>query len=306
MNGGYLGPLRRFLEHCAASGSLPQLSPDHIRLALKGMPSQITRPYRILGEEEWPSLLDATRQPRDHALIALALATGLRAVELASLNVGFLEREYYAGREEWWLVLPDRATKGQVGGRTLPLDRGIVRELLGYLAGRRRGPLFLSGGERMTPKTVGCIVGRAASRWKAAREGETRSISTHSLRHSAACALLLGNPAVGRPPASLEHVRGWLGHRSIKTTAGYLAHIQGREHRRPFVVAPRDVVDWRAPQPPPQPFAIGERVVWLPWNAVEPVEAEVVGMTARGRVAVRVGGRRRAVLRESVRKVGAR
>ncbi|HEX6817931.1 MAG TPA: hypothetical protein VF120_06110, partial [Ktedonobacterales bacterium] len=47
-------------------------------------------------------LTGARTAQRDHALIALALATGLRAIELASLDVGDLSREWHAGREEWW------------------------------------------------------------------------------------------------------------------------------------------------------------------------------------------------------------
>jgi hypothetical protein len=51
-------------------------------------------------------------------------------------------------------------------------------------------------------------------------------------------ALLEGNDTAGRPPASVEHVRGWLGHFDIRTTQGYLAHLEGRKHRRPFTLAP--------------------------------------------------------------------
>ena len=68
--------------------------------------------------------------------------------------------------------------------------------------------------------------------------GETRQISPHALRHSTAIALLEGNEAIGRPPASVEHVRGWLGHFDIRTTQGYLAHLEGRKHRRPFTLSP--------------------------------------------------------------------
>lgn len=68
--------------------------------------------------------------------------------------------------------------------------------------------------------------------------GETRAISPHALRHSTAVALLEGNAETGRPPASVEHVRGWLGHFDIRTTQGYLAHLDGRRHRRAFALAP--------------------------------------------------------------------
>jgi integrase len=223
--------------------------------------------------------------PRDHALLALALATGLRAIELASLDVGDLSREWHAGQVEWWLVLPDSKTKGQSGGRTLPLAPELVQILRDYLevTGRhwerpedRGTPLFLSGtvknqralqtrvarqyaGEtskaqpkpafrRLSPGQIRLIVDRVETQWQALyegadrkhgrRSGDARRISPHALRHSTAIALLEGNLANGRPPASVEHVRGWLGHLDIRTTQGYLAHLDARRHRRPFTLSP--------------------------------------------------------------------
>lgn len=231
---------------------------------------------------------------RDHALIALALATGLRSIELASLDVGDLVREWHAGQEEWWLVLPDAKTKGQHGGRTLPLAPPLVETLLSYIraTGRQwerpsdqRTPLFLSmlrrarvsapagqSGQaqqqyyRLSATHIRSIVDRVETQWLAQRQGgygdvsdesgddrkgralaggETRAISPHALRHSTAIALLEGNTVTGRPPASVEHVRGWLGHFDIRTTQGYLAHLESRRHRRPFALSPLP------PQSPP-------------------------------------------------------
>lgn len=223
-------------------------------------------------------LTGARTAQRDHALLALALATGLRAIELCSLDLGDLEREWNAGREEWWLVLPDAKTKGQHGGRTLPLAPSLAATILEYAArtGRqwaraadRATPLFLSFhfaqhespglGERskravrgrLSPQHVRRIVDRVERQWLAAQNGsagtdntrgemapDTRSISPHALRHSTAVALLEGNERSGRAPASVEHVRGWLGHFDIRTTQGYLAHLDARRHRRPFVLEP--------------------------------------------------------------------
>lgn len=207
---------------------------------------------------------------RDHALIALALATGLRAIELAGLDVGDLAREWTNGDEEWWLILPDAKTKGQRGGRTLPLAPALVETLLAYIkstgrrwddAGDRATPLFLSQTRRRALQAHGpylrlsaahirSIVDRVETQWLALRSegeqhgagtllaGETRQISPHALRHSTAIALLEGSAMSGRPPASVEHVRGWLGHFDIRTTQGYLAHLDARRHRRPFTLAP--------------------------------------------------------------------
>jgi integrase len=214
---------------------------------------------------------------RDHALLALALATGLRAIELASLDLGDLSREWHAGREEWWLVLPDAKTKGQHGGRTLPIAPELIESVLAYVgatgrswdrADDRATPLFLSrraaadvanepgpgyAGKRLcgrlSPEHIRRIVDRVEAQWLALRglrdgdgqgslAADTRAISPHALRHSTAIALLEGNLVAGRPPASVEHVRGWLGHFDIRTTQGYLAHLESRKHRRPFTLAP--------------------------------------------------------------------
>jgi integrase len=220
-------------------------------------------------------LTGAHTAQRDHALLALALATGLRAVELASLDLGDLSREWHAGREEWWLVLPDAKTKGQRGGRTLPLAPELVEIVLAYVGGTERSwdraedratPLFLSrrmsAGEaasgsnsnrrpagRLSPQHIRRIVDRVEAQWLALRglragdgqgslAADTRAISPHALRHSTAIALLDGNQVAGRPPASVEHVRGWLGHFDIRTTQGYLAHLESRRHRRPFTLVP--------------------------------------------------------------------
>lgn len=345
-----LTALRQFLCHCALNGSLPQLSPDRIRGALRRLSIERRRPYQVLAEAEWVHFLEAARAPaaagahmtqspdmvlsesgehgaprtgpwgrtraeraamepakthdtapdehaqpvagppvrprarltgkrtgqRDHALIALALATGLRAIELVSLDVGDLHRERQGSQDEWWLVLPDEKTKGQHGGRTLPLAPTLMESLLAYIrsTGRRwedardrTTPLFLSthgvgrqrdpevgghrsqeeSGRRLSPSQVRLIVDRVENQWRTALDGgsgderspgEARAISPHALRHSTAVALLEGNEAQGRPPASVEHVRGWLGHFDIRTTQGYLAHLDARRHRRPFTLAP--------------------------------------------------------------------
>jgi integrase len=211
---------------------------------------------------------------RDHALLALALASGLRAIELCALDVDNLTREWHQDQAEWWLVLRDAQTKGQRGGRTLPLAQPLVRTLLDYIASTGRSwdraadrgtPLFLSlrtraaheGSEevvaasqmrRLTPEQVRRIADRVETQWLAAAgaavgdrqesDTATRAISPHALRHSTAIALLEGNQRAGRPPASVEHVRGWLGHFDIRTTQGYLAHLDARSHRRPFALTP--------------------------------------------------------------------
>jgi integrase len=125
----------------------------------------------------------------------------------------------------------------------------------------RATPLFLSAQGRhsqtnrsehaqarhLSTSHVRRIVDRVERLWRQSSQhereegvvaGEGRAISPHALRHSTAIALLEGNEAQGRPPASVEHVRGWLGHFDIRTTQGYLAHLDARRHRRPFTLTP--------------------------------------------------------------------
>lgn len=252
-------------RHAASSGVAPDATSAE----------QATEHAKAPGVKSRFGLTGTRTAQRDHALVALALATGLRAIEISQLDIADLQREWHAGREEWWLVLPDAKTKGQKGGRTLPLAPQLVETLLAYIRATGRkwenpvdqaAPLFLSvyerrergsGGDRSVPRTarrllpgqIARIVDRVEAQWLALREeraargdamsaGETRAISTHALRHSTAVALLEGNAEAGRPPASVEHVRGWLGHFDIRTTQGYLAHLDARRHRRPFTLSP--------------------------------------------------------------------
>jgi integrase len=213
---------------------------------------------------------------RDYALVAFALATGLRAIELSLLDVGDLTHERRHGRDEWWLTLPDEKTKGQRGGRILPIAPELVETLLSYIqstgrslhsASDRATPLFLAlprgphadAGDgapaaaegiftrRLRPEQIRSVINRIETQWIALQRdnadsahygGEARRISPHALRHSAAIALLKGNETTGRPPASVEHVRGWLGHFDIRTTQRYLDHLSSREERRKFTITP--------------------------------------------------------------------
>jgi integrase len=256
-------------------------------------PLEATASRTSLSRRSRAGLTGRRTAQRDHALLALALASGLRAIELCALDLDNLTREWRQGQAEWWLVLRDAQTKGQHGGRTLPLAEPLVRTLLDYIASTGRSwdraadrglPLFLSlraraardsqegGGaarqlRRLTPEQVRRIVDRVETQWLAAgaphadqqgNDGVTRAISPHALRHSTAIALLEGNQQAGRPPASVEHVRGWLGHFDIRTTQGYLAHLDARSHRRPFALTPEVGADAAAEVGTPSAEPLGD------------------------------------------------
>ena len=270
---GPWGVTRAARERAQAERHAQQQPTDDAMLADEDAPT--TRRERRTG---------AHTAQRDHALISLALATGLRAIELSLLDVGDLVSERRKGRVEWWLSLPDEKTKGQRGGRTLPLAPELIATLFAYIRSTGRAwenpehrdtPLFLalsagrpsrqeavtqavmraSGASerryrRLRPEQIRGVIHRVEEQWRELRlaeadgdapeiAGDIRHLSPHALRHSAAIALLLGDEASDRPPASVEHVRGWLGHFDIRTTQRYLAHIESREQRRRFTIRPR-------------------------------------------------------------------
>jgi integrase len=224
------------------------LIPEGSGLARDAAVRQSRRDARSSAVRNHAGMTGAQTAQRDYALVALFLSTGLRAIELASLDVGDLSREWRGEVEEWWLILPDSKTKGQSGGRVIPLSGELLAVLQDYLhaTGRdwkqeedRQTPLFLSQRRcthRLSTSMIRLIIDRVEQQWLASGPGDARKISPHALRHSVAIALLEGNETTGRPPASVEDVRGWLGHLDIRTTQGYLAHLDARRTRRRFTL----------------------------------------------------------------------
>jgi integrase/recombinase XerC len=139
---------------------------------------------------------------RDVAVLELLYATGLRVSELASLDLGAVDREARTVR-----VLGKGGKE-----RMVPYGAPAARALDTYL-GRRatdRGPVFVNArGGRLTPRSIHTIVRRAA---RAA--GVTRRVSPHTLRHTFATHLLDGG-------ADLRMIQELLGHSRLSTTQRY-------------------------------------------------------------------------------------
>jgi integrase/recombinase XerD len=148
---------------------------------------------------------------RDHALLLLAVQTGLRVSELTALAVqdahlgaGPHVRCHGKGRK-------DRAT---------PLTSQVVRTLRTWLAELGPGPgtpLFPTrAGSRLSRDAVGRLVTKHAS----AAAGncpsiKEKNVTPHVLRHTAAMALL-------RSGTDTSVIALWMGHESPETTQVYL------------------------------------------------------------------------------------
>ena len=148
---------------------------------------------------------------RDHALLVLAIQTGLRASELTKLNVGDVQ---LAGAAH--VTCEGKGRKQRI----TPLTRttsAVLRVWRAERAGHPNDPLFPTiRGRRLTrdalERRLAIHVGHAAERQPSLRE---KNLTLHTLRHTAAMQLL---------HAGIETtvIALWLGHERVDTTHIYL------------------------------------------------------------------------------------
>lgn len=151
---------------------------------------------------------------RDHALLELLAATGLRASEAAGLTVGDLT----LGERSGWVTV--RMGKGR-RRRKVPVHLRARRALMVYLEREKLGapgargphadePLFRSrAGEPLTPYALWYTVR------KYARLAEVEVVTPHTFRHTVATRL------VRDPEVDMVTAATFLGHSRLDTTARY-------------------------------------------------------------------------------------
>jgi integrase/recombinase XerC len=181
----------------------------------KTLPSWLSRAEveRLFDAAQRESAENTFRGTRDHAIVELFYATGVRLSELQALDMAALDlvgeqaRVLGKGRKE----------------RIVPLGRPAVaalrryelrrREVLTRVIGADRSAVFLSlRGRRLGTRQIQNIV-----RGFLARVADDAGLSTHSIRHSFATHLLDAG-------ADLMAVKELLGHVSLSTTRIY-THI---------------------------------------------------------------------------------
>lgn len=150
---------------------------------------------------------------RDHALLLLAMQTGLRVSELASLRCQDLQLSTGA-----WVRCEGKGRKE----RCTPLTRGTVQVLRVWLRerdGQPTSPLFPSRSGRHL--TRGAIWRRVVKHTGTAQQRRpslaTKNITPHVLRHTAAMQLLQAPTPVDTATIAL-----WLGHETLDSTNKYL------------------------------------------------------------------------------------
>lgn len=164
---------------------------------------------RALGEAAQRRLLRAAeaRGARDHALVALAMDTGLREAELASLDLDDVVVTARTGR----VRVVGKGTRGRtvlLPARTRPLI-SAWREARGQIPGTEAtNALFVArGGRRIAARTIDHVI-RTTGRQVGLE------ISPHTLRHTFATNLVRGGQ-------DLVVVAELLGHTRVETVRVY-------------------------------------------------------------------------------------
>jgi site-specific recombinase XerD len=170
-----------------------------------------------LTEPEIDALLAAPNRStptgrRDHALLLLAVQTGLRVSELASLRCQDLNLG--AG----WVRCEGKGRKE----RCTPLSRAarqVLRVWLRELGGDPAGPLFPSrNGGHLTRSAIWRLVVKHTTTARARCPSLAgKDITPHVLRHTAAMRLLRAPTPVDTATIAL-----WLGHETLDSTNKYL------------------------------------------------------------------------------------
>jgi integrase/recombinase XerD len=168
-----------------------------------------------LSREEVKALLAAPDREtwlgrRDHALLMLAILTGVRVTELVTLCVGDVSLDTGAH-----VKVTGKGRKR----RTATLTRetiAVLREWLKEREGKPDDPLFPTRqGHPLTRFGIGILLSKHVT---TATTGcpslKTKRVTPHTLRHTNAMLLRAGG-------ADISEIALWLGHESVKTTYVY-------------------------------------------------------------------------------------
>jgi site-specific recombinase XerD len=220
-----LASARSFYRHLVDRGELEASPAD-----LVTSPKRDQYLPRVLKEEDVAALLDSIPastplELRDRAIFELAYATGLRAEELTTLDMG--DADFDA---------EELRVHGKGGKeRVVPIGEQAWRTLNAYLE-RGRPPLAREGdtSERAiflskSGRRLGTADLRRRLRAWAQRAGMPPGATPHTLRHSFATHLLEGG-------ADLRTIQELLGHSTISTTQTY-TRVESRRLRKVYARA---------------------------------------------------------------------
>lgn len=210
-----LGAVRSLFQHIAYS------DPASLAIAQRVLSIPMKRTTRrmvgYLSQDELDTLLAAPDRgspggERDYALILFLGRTGARVSEAIAVSVRDLRLD-----RPWQVLLRGKGSKERV----VPIAEdtaGVLRGLCRARAtSRDADPVFVNTrGHRLTRFGVTHILRRAVERAAESRPAlAARTISPHTLRHSAAMHLLQSG-------VDITTIQSWLGHVSVNTTHHYV------------------------------------------------------------------------------------
>jgi integrase/recombinase XerD len=211
----HLSTLRSFYAFLVREGRIPSDPTEHLRASRQWQ----TIP-KFLNLEEIEHLSESpdaqrTTGVRDHAMIELLYATGLRVSELCNLGMGDLDLDMG--------VL--RATGKGRKQRMIPVGKSALAAVRSYLETGRPAILKNRPSRHLFVTARGGPMTRQAF-WKLLRghgrkAGVFNRLTPHTIRHSFATHLLEGG-------ADLRSVQTMLGHADISTTQIYTHVMRSR------------------------------------------------------------------------------
>lgn len=177
-----------------------------------GQPAKVLRPNDVRRALAWAGR--RRHGPRNRTMILLSVKAGLRAGEIAALTWAMVTDS--SGHISRMIELPGACAK-YGSGRRIPLHDEL-RRVLGILrkkCGEANGPVISSerAGKRMTAKSV--------VNWFHHMYGELalEGCSSHSGRRTF---ITQAARFIHKAGGSLRDVQQLAGHRSLKTTEGYI------------------------------------------------------------------------------------
>jgi integrase/recombinase XerC len=181
----------------------------------------LNKQAKVVNQREQQRLLDHVthgRHPkRDRVIVLLSFKAGLRAIEIAGLTWSMVTDA--SGEIADHIALPNRASKGKSGGRTIPLHselRGALTALKTVRGGRARPNAPVIYSERADGYSA-----NAVAVWFHTRFGElgVQGASSHSGRRTFITSAARKIVEAG---GSLRDVQELAGHASLGTTQRYI------------------------------------------------------------------------------------
>lgn len=176
----------------------------------------------VLSPQEVLRILEAPKNIKHRALLAMTYGSGLRVSEVVRLRIGDIDSGRQMVRVEQGKGHKDRYTVLSVNALELLQEHRLVNRPTHYL---------FFGRDKNRPMSIGTA--QSIYNQAVEKSGVRRVGGIHVLRHCFATHLMEAG-------ADIYVIKRWMGHRSLVTTGRYM-HVR-REHLM-SVVSPADTLD---------------------------------------------------------------